>query len=69
MFLDILELRVENNKKEFSKNCFDIVVPNLWKNGLNCPWNYLEKNNLENADFNGVYFGHYAICDAIYTCL
>ena len=34
------------------------MVSNLWENDINCPKKF---------DFEGVYFGRYAICDAIYT--
>ena len=43
MFLDIMELRVEEEKK-LRKNSFNNVVSELWKNGLNCLLNYLEEN-------------------------
>ena len=53
MFLDILELRVENKTKSLEKNSSVNVVSNLWE--------------MYNLDFKGVYFCCYAICDSIYT--
>ena len=31
MFLDILEVTIETNKKNFRENCFENVVSNLWE--------------------------------------
>ena len=36
MFLEILELRVENKKKSLEKICFDNVVSDVWQNDLIC---------------------------------
>ena len=53
MFLDILELRVENKKKYLEKNCFGNAVSDLWKNGLNCTLSYFEKKNSKIQTFMG----------------
>ena len=34
MFVDSVELWIENNKKKFRENCFENVVSDLEKNGL-----------------------------------
>ena len=42
MFLEILELWVEDKIKSVEKNYFDNVVSDVWQNGLNCLENLLE---------------------------
>ena len=34
MFLDILELRIENKKLIFRENCFENVVSDVWKKNV-----------------------------------
>ena len=43
MLLDNFELKIENKTKIFLKNCINNVVSDLWKNGLMCPKNSLDK--------------------------
>ena len=47
MFLDILELRVENKKKMFREKCFENVVSDLWKKNVLVSTKVLLEKNLK----------------------
>ena len=49
MFLDILELTVENDTKQFRLNLFDNVVSDMWQNGLRK--NFIIKFRIQGGKF------------------
>ena len=53
MFLDILELGIENKTKIVEKPAF-IMWPQICEKMLKLSKIYLEKNNFQNFDFKGV---------------